>query len=46
MSHRGPDARNKEVQPIRGSKRAEGSGREGAMNGIKKKSITWETHQL
>jgi len=29
LSHRGPDAGNKVIQSIRGSKRAAGSGREG-----------------
>ena|SRR6218665_3012341 len=34
LSHKGPDMGNKEVQPIRGSKRTEGSGRECRQNEI------------
>jgi len=36
LSHRGPDAGNKEVQLITGSKRTEGGGREGTKNEIRK----------
>jgi len=35
-SHRGSDMGNKEAQPIRGSKRREGSGRDGTKNEIRK----------
>jgi len=36
LSHIGLDSGNKEVQPIRGSKRTEGSGRDGKKNKIRK----------
>jgi len=35
LSHRGPEAGNKEVQPIRESKRTEGSVREETKNDIR-----------
>jgi len=36
LTRRGPDTGNKEVQPIRGWKRTEGSDRDGTKNEIRK----------